>query len=65
LLYIPPQSTSFDQDSGCGERREAYTTERGGALLYEKGLGLEIDGSQGVHDISKEDKQAFPPFGPE
>jgi hypothetical protein len=32
---------------------------------YEKGLGLEIGGSQGVHEISKEDKQAFPPFGPD
>ena len=32
---------------------------------YEKGLGLEIDGSQGVNDMSKEDQRAFPPVGPD
>ena len=31
----------------------------------EKGLGLEINGSQGVCDIYKEEQQDFLPFGPD
>ena len=31
----------------------------------EKEMGLEIDGNKGVCDISKEEQQDFPPFGPD
>ena len=32
---------------------------------FKKGMGSEIDGSQGLFDLYKEEQQAFPPFGPD
>ena len=31
----------------------------------EKGMGLYIEGSQGVYDVYKEEQQEFSPFGPD
>ena len=51
-----------------GEPSQEYTNFDMMCCMYfrrEKGMGLYIEGSQGVCDVYIEEQQKFPPFGPD